>query len=43
MRLLRALPKQALQVLEDGEPTTSEQPAPELKPHAHEEEVSLMK
>lgn len=43
MRLLRALPKQALQVLKDGEPTSSGQPVPELKAHAHNEELSLMK
>lgn len=32
MRLLRALPKQALQVLKDAEPTTSEQPLQSSKP-----------
>lgn len=42
MRLLRALSKQALQVLKE-EPTTSGQPVAELKPHTHNEEWSLMK
>lgn len=34
------MPKQALQVLKDGEPTTHGQPAPELKAHAHNEALS---
>lgn len=43
MKLLRALPKQALQGLKDGKPTSSGQPVPELTAHAHDEELSLMK